>query len=104
MPRDSGHYFDKMPTGFLTWTKTVKGYKPITGHTSPFVWDKESQPALDILESTLLQPENLKKLILLWSQETGKGTGNLDIRMENVCLVKSAGRQFYPLERFYLIF
>lgn len=47
---------------------------------------------LDVLESRLLQPEHFRKVVSLWSQETGKGSGNLDVRTENVCLIKNAGQ------------
>jgi proteasome activator subunit 4 len=77
-----------MPTGFLVWSKTIKGYKPVIGNFSPFVWELESQPTLDILEASMLQPGFFKKIISLWSQETGKGTGNLEVRTENIWLMK----------------
>ncbi|KAJ3576133.1 hypothetical protein NP233_g629 [Leucocoprinus birnbaumii] len=83
------HYFDKIPTGFLVWSKMVKGYKPITGDNQPLSWDAASQPSLAVLESTWFQPDFLKKIIVLWSQETGRASGSLDVRSENVCLVKS---------------
>lgn len=86
----SEYYFDKIPTGFLTWSKKIKGYKLTGDH--PMAWDRESQPALETLESTLLQPEHFKKMVSLWSQETGKGSGNLDARTENLCLIKAAGQ------------
>jgi proteasome activator subunit 4 len=88
----SGYYFDKIPTGFLAWSQTIKGYRPVTSDGSPFEWDALSRPALNILESTLFQPEYFKKIILLWSQETGKGSGSLEVRSENVCLIKSSGQ------------
>ncbi|KAF5356022.1 hypothetical protein D9756_004202 [Leucocoprinus leucothites] len=86
---ESGHYFDKIPTGFLAWSKTIKGYKPVMGDNSPFEWDTESRPAIAAIESTWFQPEFFEKIISLWSQETGRGSGNLDVRYENVCLIKS---------------
>ncbi|KAF7784715.1 hypothetical protein Agabi119p4_880 [Agaricus bisporus var. burnettii] len=85
---ENDFYFDKVPTGFLVWSKTIKGCKPVVGNLPPFVWELESQPTLDILEASLLQPDFFKKIISLWSQETGRGAGNLDVRTENIWLMK----------------
>ncbi|KAF9452549.1 hypothetical protein P691DRAFT_696832 [Macrolepiota fuliginosa MF-IS2] len=100
---ESGYYFDKIPTGFLTWSKTIKGYRPTTGDDSPFAWDTRSQLALDALESTLLQPQHFKRIISLWSQETGKSSNNLDVRMENVSLIKNAAKMLvrYDLDSIF---
>ena len=87
----SDHYFDKIQTGFLAWSQTVKGYKPVTDNDIPFEWDAESQPALDVLESALFHPQVFKKIVLLWSQETGRSSGSFDVRSENVSMIKICG-------------
>jgi len=87
----SDHYFDKVQTGFFAWSKTIKGCKPVTDDFTPFKWDTRSQPALDELESSLFHPDVFEKIVLLWSQETGRSSGSFDLRDENISLIKTGG-------------
>lgn len=87
----SDHYFDKIQTGFLTWSQTIKGYKPVTDRSTFFKWDTRSQPALDELESSLFHPNIFKQIVLLWSQETVRSSGSFEVRDENISLIKTSG-------------
>ncbi|KAG5648210.1 hypothetical protein DXG03_006165 [Asterophora parasitica] len=61
-------YVDKLRTGFIGWTPTIKVYKAV-GTTSGIVWDPESQPCLNVIQS-------------------GKSGGTVELRSENISLIK----------------
>ncbi|KAF8078288.1 hypothetical protein FPV67DRAFT_1663041 [Lyophyllum atratum] len=89
----SGLYVDKIRTGFITWTPTVKAYRAV-GATSVITWDAESQPCLSVIRDIVTKPDYYPSLLLLWSQESGKSGGNIELRKENTAYIKSLAKTF----------
>ncbi|KAJ6574754.1 hypothetical protein B0H19DRAFT_932973 [Mycena capillaripes] len=87
-------YVDKINTGFLLWSPSLKGYAPVMGDTSPVVWEEPSQPSLQALRERMLEDEYFQKLAALWSQESGKSGGNVDLRGDNVAFIKTLAKMF----------
>ncbi|KAJ7666470.1 hypothetical protein B0H17DRAFT_1162570 [Mycena rosella] len=87
-------YVDKINTGFLLWAPSVKGYKPVKGDTSAVSWESASQPSLRAISELMLQDEYFQKLAALWSQESGKSGGNVDLRGDNVAYIKTLAKMF----------
>ncbi|KAF5377581.1 hypothetical protein D9615_005140 [Tricholomella constricta] len=88
-----GLYVDKIRTGFIGWTRTIKAYR-VVGATSGIVWDPESQPCLGVIHDAVTQPNYFADLLLLWSQESGKSGGTVELRRENISLIKSLVKIF----------
>jgi hypothetical protein len=89
----SGPYVDKLNTGFLTWSSTIKSYT-LPSDTDPRLsWEAESQAGLEILRQAVLDPDYLPALLTLWGQETSK-TGKLELRNHNATFAKSMGKRF----------
>lgn len=84
-------YFDKVPTGFLTWTEDIKGYAKVGDGHSPFIWESGSQAALDAFAEVLGDKEFFSKLIALWSQESTRGDSTPQLRNDHVQFMKSIG-------------
>ncbi len=79
---------DSIQTGFISWLKVIKGYRPVLDGEKPFVWDEGSLATLHVILSSLKDKTFFQKLSSLWSQEL-KGT--LDIRFENISFIKYLG-------------
>lgn len=85
-----GPFVDKLPTGFLTWTASLKCYAPVQQNASPIAWEKESMSSLKAI-SDILGTEYYSKLGLLWGQESNKSGESTQLRSENVTFIKSIG-------------
>lgn len=87
-------YLDKIPTGFLTWSPSIKGYKPVLDGEGYFSWDPESLPCLNAIREGIRKEGYTNKLTTLWSQESSKdgkdGTTTyiLDVRSDNPLFFK----------------
>jgi proteasome activator subunit 4 len=88
---DRAAYVDKIKTGFLLWTPTVKGYKAVQGNAPAVSWELPSQPSLRAISELMLKDDYFQKLATLWSQESGKSGGNVDLRGDNVAFIKTLG-------------
>lgn len=86
-------YLDKIPTGFIAWSKTIKGYKPVSDDARVLKMEARSQAPLQVIQQTFKSKEYIQKLSALWGQESNK-TGSLDIRSENVLFIKYLGKFF----------
>ncbi|PCH33382.1 hypothetical protein WOLCODRAFT_21973 [Wolfiporia cocos MD-104 SS10] len=91
---DEDCYVDKIPTGFIAWTRTVKAYRANADAGSPYQWETSSQPALTAMAELLKQSDFIPKLILLWSQESGKKDSTPDLRADNIVFMKSLAKTF----------
>lgn len=87
----NGHYIDKIRTGFLAWTPSIKAYS-IIKHPSDVVWEANSQECLRVIVENVTSNDYFKKLSLLWSQESSKTSGKLDLRSENMAYIKSLAK------------
>ncbi|KAH7915111.1 armadillo-type protein [Hygrophoropsis aurantiaca] len=86
-------YVDKLTTGFLTWTPSIKCYSPVTQESPPIVWEQDSQPSLKAI-SDMMTGEYYSQLALLWSQESNKSSTTANIRGENASYIKSLAKTF----------
>lgn len=82
---------DKVPTGFLAWTATLKSYAPVTDDETPFTWERDSIPCLDAVRN-VLGTEFYSKLAVLWGQESNKNPGTIDLRADNLAFMKTLGK------------
>ncbi|KAF8527908.1 ARM repeat-containing protein [Hysterangium stoloniferum] len=92
----SDRYFvDKLPTGFLVWSKDVKAYRP-PGETGPtFVWESSSASVLKVLRQAIDESSWLEKLSSLWAQESSTaGNGTTDVRSDHIAFIKSLYKMF----------
>lgn len=80
-----------MPTGFVSWTPTVKGYAIATGNSSPLSWSADCQPCLDATKAVVVEGKFFVNLATLWGQESGRTSGITELRIENVMLIKALG-------------
>ncbi|KAH0590354.1 hypothetical protein H2248_000511 [Termitomyces sp. 'cryptogamus'] len=83
-----GLYVDKIRTGFLAWTSVIKAYRAVED-SSGIQFEPESQPCLTVIRSIISNPDYYSKLLLLWSQESGKSGGTIELRKENILFIKS---------------
>lgn len=81
-------YLDRIPTGFLTWSPSIKGYMPVPNDESPLSWEPESLPCLDVIREGINEEGYIDQLAILWSQESGKSSNTLDVRSENPLFFK----------------
>ena len=93
MWENSEHYIDKIRTGFLTWTPSIKAYR-VVKDASDVLWEAESQECLRVIAESVTSKDYFKKLSLLWSQESSKTSGRLELRSENTTYIKSLGKTF----------
>ncbi|EGO02735.1 hypothetical protein SERLA73DRAFT_102663 [Serpula lacrymans var. lacrymans S7.3] len=84
-------YFDKISTGFLAWSTSIKGY--VKQGKSSISWEKQSEPTLRALISTVDRDFYLK-LALLWGQEFTKAGNTKELRTENINFVKTIAKMF----------
>ncbi|KAF9056661.1 hypothetical protein BJ165DRAFT_1362353 [Panaeolus papilionaceus] len=75
-------YVDKLRTGFLSWTNTVKGYRQISDRDAPLSWNEASLASLSVIKQSVTDQTYITTLANLWSQESNKN-GSLDIRLDN---------------------
>ncbi|KAF9459432.1 hypothetical protein BDZ94DRAFT_1312356 [Collybia nuda] len=86
-------YVDKIPTGFLTWAPNIKVYEA-AGNAPTISWDATSGSSLRLVSEILSKGAYFEKLSLLWSQESGKSGGTIDLRKDNVAYIKSLAKMF----------
>ncbi|KAG6910583.1 hypothetical protein DXG01_009534 [Tephrocybe rancida] len=91
--RNPGLYVDKIRTGFLTWTPTIKAYRAVQ-EASGIVIEPASQPCLNVIRDIITTADYYPKLLLLWSQESGKSGGTVELRKENIVFIKSLVKVF----------
>lgn len=84
-------YVDKLESGFLTWTDTVKAYRKVGPGPSAFTWDAPSQPALEAIRAVMTRDNFFEQLVALLAQESAKNPTTLKLRPEIVALIKSIG-------------
>ncbi|KAH9853059.1 ARM repeat-containing protein [Lenzites betulinus] len=85
---------DKIETGFLVWTPTVKGYRAVPEGPSPFSWEEASIPVLRAMSEVMAQGNFFTVLALLWGQESMKNSTTPELRAENVTFMKSIAKMF----------
>ncbi|KAF8887975.1 hypothetical protein CPB84DRAFT_1684385 [Gymnopilus junonius] len=83
-----GYYYDKINTGFLTWTKKIKAYTPVDDGDQPLSWETESLPCLTAIQAVISKAGYIETLSTLWSEESGKEGSNLDFRSDNALFFK----------------
>ena len=88
---NSEHYIDKIQTGFLAWTPSVKAYRIVERTSDVGCWEADSQDCLQVVVEGVMRKEYFKRLSLLWSQESGKTSGKIELRSENMAYIKSLG-------------
>jgi proteasome activator subunit 4 len=93
----NGIFIDKIETGFLTWSKSIRGYTSVTGSECPFSWDEPSRPALTVVHETILQNDFFSQLADLWGQESSVEISTLELRTRNIDLVKSLVKTYHDL-------
>ena len=87
-------YLDKIHTGFLTWSPSIKGYRPVLNDESYLSWEPESLPCLNAIREGISKEGYINQLAILWSQESGKdgkdgnNTYTLDVRSDNPLFFK----------------
>lgn len=82
---------DKVRTGFIAWTPTIKGYKAVLDDSVSFIWDKNSSGSLDVIREGIGLDTYFKDLLTLWGQESSR-TGSLDLRSDHVAFIKRLGK------------
>ncbi|KAG6897909.1 hypothetical protein C0992_009061 [Termitomyces sp. T32_za158] len=85
-----GLYVDKIRTGFLAWTSTIKAYRAVEA-SSGIEFEPESQACLTVIRDIIMNSDYYAKLFLLWMQESGKSGGTIELRKENILFIKSLG-------------
>lgn len=88
---DDPVYVDKLPTGFLVWAPSVKGYRAVGKGPSPFEWEAAAQPALQAIRDVLHSETYFEQLSTLLGQESNKNPARITLRAENVIFIKSIG-------------
>lgn len=84
-------YIDQLSSGFLAWTPHTKAYKAVPAGSPPLSWETESQPALETITALIDQDDYFDKLAVLWGQESGRTTGNPELRPDNILFIKTLG-------------
>lgn len=95
-------FFDNIKTGFVVWSKTVKGYRPSLDGQKNIEWHGPSQPALQVIQQSLTESKYLQQLASLWGQEANQG-GSLEVRPENTAYFKYLGMSLLPVVLWQLI-
>ncbi|TFK41322.1 hypothetical protein BDQ12DRAFT_768249 [Crucibulum laeve] len=91
--KQCGYYIDKIETGFLSWTRSIKAYRPPVEGSPPIIWETQSHPCLQACYDVISKEDYIKNLAILWSQESNKG-GSIDMRPENVVFIKRLAKIF----------
>ncbi|KAG6889358.1 hypothetical protein C0995_001423 [Termitomyces sp. Mi166 len=86
-----GLYVDKIRTGFLAWTSIIKAYRAVED-SSGIQFESESQSCLTVIRDVVSNADYYSKLLALWSQESGKSGGTIELRKENILFIKSLGK------------
>ncbi|KAJ8084329.1 Proteasome activator BLM10 [Marasmius tenuissimus] len=86
-------FVDKIQTGFILWKPTLKGYLPPTEERT-VKWESESSSCLQRAEELLNAEGFYEKLTGLWSQESSKANSTMELRSDNVLLIKSLAKMF----------
>lgn len=89
LDQHNGLFIDKIPTGFLTWSDSVKAYLPAADMPSISTWESAAAPALESVHEFLVSKEYFKQLSALWGQESSVDVPVLDVRTHNLDLIKS---------------
>ncbi|KAF8807254.1 hypothetical protein BYT27DRAFT_7189352 [Phlegmacium glaucopus] len=89
-----GCYLDKIPTGFLTWSQSIKGYKPVLNDETRLSWEPESLPCLEAIREGVSKEGYIDQLSSLWSQESSKVGNTLDVRADNPLFFKYLSKMF----------
>ncbi|KAF8971500.1 armadillo-type protein [Flammula alnicola] len=89
-----GLYYDKIRTGFLTWTKYTKGYRPVSNGENPLIWEADSISCLNAIKESVTKEGYIQLLSTLWGQESGKTGSTLDVRTDNVLFFKYLAKIF----------
>lgn len=81
-------YLDKIHTGFLTWSQSIKGYKPVLNDKSRLSWERQSLACLEVIKEGINKEGYIHQLSSLWSQESSKAGNTLDLRPDNPLFFK----------------
>src|ERR1700761_8583888 len=68
----------------------------------PFVWEPDSHPALEEIKRHYSSAEWLRRVSVLWSQESNRANSNADIRSENFNLIRVLGSSITIVSGQYL--
>ena len=93
---------DKITSGFLAWDSTMEAYSVPVDSSLSHVWEPDSRPALDSIESFISQGSYFSQLILLWAQEETDSRGDLELRLYNVRFMKSLGGSSDEIMTYYI--
>lgn len=85
-------FIDKVRTGFLAWTPTVKGYRR-PDDTFEFQWEDSSKEVLASIQASLGTEDYFKDLLFLWSQESNR-SGSIELRGDHVGYIKRFAKMF----------
>ena len=91
----SSVFVDRIATGFLVWSSTIKAYHAPDDSTNlPSYWEEASRPALSSIAETVKDDKYFQNLLSLWSQESDTRLGSnadLELRQDNISYVKNLG-------------
>jgi proteasome activator subunit 4 len=79
---------DKIPTGFIAWTPTIKTYATVTDGHQP-TWEAASQPTVDAIKGVITEEGYFLRLLQLWSQESSRTSSTTELRNDNSTFIKS---------------
>ncbi|KAL1709113.1 hypothetical protein EV121DRAFT_267575 [Schizophyllum commune] len=89
---ENSYFVDKLDTGFLLWTPTVKAYKPILDPKYIPQWEETSQPCLQAIRDVVTAKDYLSKLAALWSQESSRTNVLTEFRSDNFSYIRSIAK------------
>ncbi|KAL1690120.1 hypothetical protein GGG16DRAFT_125867 [Schizophyllum commune] len=89
---ENSYFVDKLDTGFLLWTPTVKAYKPILDPKYIPQWEEASQPCLQAIRDVVTAKDYLSKLAALWSQESSRTNVLTEFRSDNFSYIRSIAK------------
>ncbi|EPQ60983.1 hypothetical protein GLOTRDRAFT_53630 [Gloeophyllum trabeum ATCC 11539] len=84
-------YVDKIPTGFIAWTRDIKAYVPITEGSSLLGWEPASKATLEAMDQ-VADETYFGKLAQLWAQESNKDRSTTDLRSDNAVFAKTLAK------------
>ncbi|CCM01635.1 uncharacterized protein FIBRA_03696 [Fibroporia radiculosa] len=91
---DEKVYVDKISTGFVMWSSTVKGYRVVREDELPLSWESASTPVLGSMSAVLREDGFFPSLAALWSQESSKQNTAPVLRADNIVFMKSLAKMF----------